>query len=127
MGVKMNTKGIILGGGHATRLYPVTKSVIYLDLTKRTIRGLHYQLGRPQAKLTWVLSGQILDVVVGIRKSSPNFGKWLGIDLSDENKRGLYMPPNFAHGFCAISREAEIFYKCTDFYAPENERCIPME
>lgn len=89
-----------------------------------TIRGLHYQLGRPQGKLIWVLSGKAFDVVVDIRRSSPNFGKWLGIDLSDENKRGLYTPANFAHGFCVISREAEIFYKCTDFYAPENECCI---
>ncbi|GAI95774.1 unnamed protein product [marine sediment metagenome] len=89
-----------------------------------TIRGLHYQLGRPQGKLIWVLSGKAFDVVVDIRKSSPSFGKWSGIDLSDENKKGLYIPPNFAHGFCVISREAEIFYKCNDFYAPENERCI---
>jgi dTDP-4-dehydrorhamnose 3,5-epimerase len=91
---------------------------------KQTIRGLHYQLGRPQAKLTWVLSGQAFDVVVDIRKSSPDFGKWFGINLSDENKRGLYIPPNFAHGFCVLSKEADFFYKCTDFYAPDHERSI---
>lgn len=91
---------------------------------KRTIRGLHYQLGRPQAKLTWVLSGQAFDVVVDIRKSSPDFGKWFGINLSDENKRGLYIPPNFAHGFCVLSKEADFFYKCTDFYSPDHERSI---
>ena len=89
-----------------------------------TIRGLHYQLGKPQGKLIWTLSGEVFDVAVDIRKSSPTFGKWLGIILSSENKKGIYIPPDFAHGFCVLSKEAEIFYKCTNFYSPENERCI---
>jgi dTDP-4-dehydrorhamnose 3,5-epimerase len=89
-----------------------------------TIRGLHYQLGRPQGKLIWALSGEVFDVAVDIRKGSPTFGKWFGITLSGENKKGLYIPPDFAHGFCVLSEEAEFFYKCTDFYSLEHERCI---
>jgi dTDP-4-dehydrorhamnose 3,5-epimerase len=89
-----------------------------------TIRGLHYQLGKPQGKLIWALSGEVFDVGVDIRKGSPTFGKWFGMTLTGESKRGLYIPPNFAHGFCVLSKEAEFFYKCSDFYSPENERCI---
>lgn len=89
-----------------------------------TIRGLHYQLGQPQGKLIWALSGEVFDVAVDIRKGSPLFGQWFGITLSGENKRGLYIPPDFAHGFCVLSEEAEFFYKCSDFYSPEDERCI---
>lgn len=89
-----------------------------------TIRGLHYQLGRPQGKLIWTLSGKVFDVAVDIRRKSPTFGKWLGIMLSSENKKSVYIPPDFAHGFCVLSEEAEIFYKCTEFYSPENERTI---
>jgi dTDP-4-dehydrorhamnose 3,5-epimerase len=89
-----------------------------------TIRGLHYQLGKPQGKLIWTLSGKVFDVAVDIRRRSPTFGKWLGIMLSSENKKGIYIPPDFAHGFCVLSEEAEIFYKCTEFYSPENERSI---
>jgi len=89
-----------------------------------TIRGLHYQFGKPQGKLIWALSGEVFDVAVDIRKGSPLFGQWFGITLSGENKKGLYVPPDFAHGFCVLSEEAEFFYKCSDFYAPEDERCI---
>jgi len=89
-----------------------------------TIRGLHYQFGKPQGKLIWALSGEVFDVVVDIRKGSPLFGQWFGITLSGENKKGLYVPPDFAHGFCVLSEEAEFFYKCSDFYAPEDECCI---
>jgi dTDP-4-dehydrorhamnose 3,5-epimerase len=91
---------------------------------KGTIRGLHYQLGRPQGKLVWALSGSVFDVTVDIRKGSPNFGKWFGITLSDDNRKALYVPPDFAHGFCALSKKADFFYKCTDFYSPLHERCI---
>jgi len=89
-----------------------------------TIRGLHYQLGKPQGKLIWTLSGRVFDVAVDIRKSSPTFGKWLGSTLSSDNKKGIYIPPDFAHGFCVLSEEAEVFYKCTEFYSPEKERTI---
>ena len=89
-----------------------------------TLRGLHYQVVKPQGKLVWALSGEVFDVAVDIRKGSPFFGKWFGTTLSGENKRGLYIPPDFAHGYCVLSEYAEIFYKCTDFYSPKNERCI---
>ena len=89
-----------------------------------TLRGLHYQLNKPQGKLVWTLSGEIFDVVVDIRRNSPQFGKWTGIILSDKNKKGVYIPPDFAHGFCVLSQTAEVFYKCTEFYAPEHECCI---
>ena len=89
-----------------------------------TLRGLHYQIQRPQGKLIRVLYGEVFDVSVDIRRSSPNFGKWFGIRLSGENKTALYVPADFAHGFCVLSERAEFFYKCTDFYAPEFERAI---
>lgn len=89
-----------------------------------TLRGLHYQVLRPQGKLIWTLKGEIYDVAVDIRRGSPTFGKWAGRILSAGSKQGLYVPPHFAHGFCVLSREAEVFYKCTDFYFPEHERCI---
>jgi dTDP-4-dehydrorhamnose 3,5-epimerase len=89
-----------------------------------TIRGLHYQVEHPQGKLVWALAGEVFDVALDIRRGSPTFGKWVGTLLSGENRKGLYVPPHFAHGFCVLSKEAEIFYKCTDFYAQEHERCI---
>ena len=92
--------------------------------TKGTLRGLHYQIQRPQGKLVRVLHGEVFDVAVDIRRSSQNFGKWFGILLSANNKRAVYIPPNFAHGFCVLSDRAEFLYKCTDFYGPEYERTI---
>ncbi|MGH7254703.1 MAG: dTDP-4-dehydrorhamnose 3,5-epimerase [Nitrospirales bacterium] len=89
-----------------------------------TLRGLHYQLRRPQGKLVTVLSGYAVDVAVDIRAGSPTFGKWVGLDLSDRNRWQLYIPPGFAHGFCVTSEQAVVAYKCTDFYAPQDERGI---
>lgn len=89
-----------------------------------TLRGLHYQIKRPQGKMVRVLSGEVFDVSVDIRKSSANFGKWFGIILSADNKKAVYIPPNFAHGFCVLTERAEFFYKCTDFYNPDYERAI---
>jgi len=88
------------------------------------LRGLHYQIKQPQGKLVRVISGEVFDVAVDIRKSSPFFGKWAGAILSAENKKMLWVPPGFAHGFYVLSDEAEFTYKCTDYYAPEHERCI---
>ena len=88
------------------------------------LRGLHYQIKQPQGKLVRVVSGKVFDVAVDIRKSSPFFGKWTGVTLSAENKKMLWIPPGFAHGFYVLSNEAEFTYKCTDYYAPEQERCI---
>jgi dTDP-4-dehydrorhamnose 3,5-epimerase len=91
---------------------------------KGALRGLHFQLGTPQGKLVFVFSGEVFDVVVDIRKGSPQFGKWTGIHLSGENKLQLYIPPGFAHGFCTLSDQANFVYKCTDFYSPKDERGI---
>ena len=92
--------------------------------TQGILRGLHYQIKQPQGKLVRVISGKVFDVAVDIRKSSPFFGRWTGITLSAENKKMLWIPPGFAHGFYVISREAEFVYKCTDYHAPEYERSI---
>jgi dTDP-4-dehydrorhamnose 3,5-epimerase len=89
-----------------------------------TLRGLHYQVKRQQGKLVRVILGEVYDVAVDIRRGSPTFGKWIGFYLSAENKRMLWIPPGFAHGFYVTSDVAEFVYKCTDFYAPEHERCI---
>jgi dTDP-4-dehydrorhamnose 3,5-epimerase len=91
---------------------------------KGTLRGLHYQVRRQQGKLIWVPYGAVFDVAVDIRRGSRTYRKWWGLTLSDMNRRGLYIPPGFAHGFCVLSEVADIFYKCTDFYSHEDERCI---
>lgn len=88
------------------------------------LRGLHYQLGRPQAKLVRATRGRVFDVVVDLRRDSPSFGRWVGAELSEENRRMLYSPPGFGHGFLVLSDIAEFQYKCSDFYAPEEERGI---
>ena len=88
------------------------------------LRGLHYQIKQPQGKLVRVVAGEVFDVVVDIRKKSPTFGKWLGEHLSAENKRMLWVPPGFAHGFLVVSDSAEFLYKTTDYWAPEFERTI---
>ncbi|MCA9117553.1 MAG: dTDP-4-dehydrorhamnose 3,5-epimerase [Planctomycetaceae bacterium] len=89
-----------------------------------TLRGLHYQIQHPQGKLVQVFKGEIFDVAVDLRKNSPNFGKWTGARLSETNHRQLYVPPGFAHGFCVLSDVADVFYKCTDIYAPQHERTL---
>jgi dTDP-4-dehydrorhamnose 3,5-epimerase len=91
---------------------------------KNVLRGLHYQIQQPQGKLVRVVSGEVFDVVVDIRKNSPTFGRWLGITLSAENKRQLWIPEGFAHGFLVTSESAEFLYKTTDYYAPAYERSI---
>jgi dTDP-4-dehydrorhamnose 3,5-epimerase len=88
------------------------------------IRGLHYQLNQPQAKLVRVMLGEVYDVAVDVRRGSETFGRWTSVTLSAENKRTLFVPEGFAHGFCVISEFAEFAYKCSDFYAPAEERGI---
>ena len=88
------------------------------------LRGLHYQLGQPQGKLVWVVQGEVFDVAVDIRRGSSTFGKWVGVTLSSEKHRQLYIPEGFAHGFCVTSETAVCLYKCTDYYAPTEERGI---
>lgn len=94
---------------------------------KNVLRGLHYQISQPQGKLVRVVSGEVFDVAVDIRKSSPCFGQWVGVTLSASNKRQLWVPPGFAHGFMVISDSAEFLYKTTDYWAPEHERCLQWD
>ncbi len=89
-----------------------------------TLRGLHYQIKQPQGKLVRVIAGQVFDVAVDLRRGAKTFGKWVGINLSDKNKRMLWVPPGFAHGFYVVSKTAEFIYKCTNLYAPEHERTL---
>lgn len=91
---------------------------------KNVLRGLHYQIRQPQGKLVRVVSGEVFDVAVDLRKNSPAFGKWFGTTLSETNKRMLWIPEGFAHGFLVLSESADFLYKATDYYAPEHERCI---
>ena len=91
---------------------------------KGVLRGLHYQIQQPQGKLIRVVRGSVFDVSVDIRKSSPNFGRWFGVELSEKNHRQLWVPPGFAHGFLVLSELADILYKATDYWRPEYERCI---
>lgn len=88
------------------------------------LRGLHYQIQKPQGKLVRVVLGEVFDVAVDLRKSAPTFGQCVGVTLSAENKRQLWVPPGFAHGFLVTSGVADFVYKCTDYYAPEHERTI---
>ncbi|MBX9870520.1 MAG: dTDP-4-dehydrorhamnose 3,5-epimerase [Burkholderiaceae bacterium] len=88
------------------------------------LRGLHYQLKQPQGKLVRVVRGSVYDVAVDVRRSSPTFGRWVGVELSESNQRQLWVPAGFAHGFLVTSDSADFLYKTTDYYAPEHERCI---
>ena len=88
------------------------------------LRGLHYQIQQPQGKLVRVVRGAVFDVAVDIRKSSPNFGQWVGVELTEDNHRQLWVPPGFAHGFVVLSETADFLYKTTEYYAPAHERCI---
>jgi len=98
------------------------------DNHSRSVRnvlcGLHYQIKQPQGKLVRVVAGEVYDVAVDIRRSSPTFGKWFGLNMSAENKKMLWIPEGFAHGFVVLSEYADFLYKATDYWAPEHERCI---
>ncbi len=91
---------------------------------KGTLRGLHYQIEQPQGKLVRVLSGSIYDVAVDLRRSSPTFGKWIGVPLDGDSGKSLYIPVGCAHGFYVTSDSADVLYKCTDLYAPQHERTL---
>lgn len=88
------------------------------------LRGLHYQIQQPQGKLVRVARGRVFDVAVDLRRSAPTFGRWVGVELSEDNHRQLWVPAGFAHGFVVLSEFADFLYKTTDYYAPEHERCI---
>jgi dTDP-4-dehydrorhamnose 3,5-epimerase len=91
------------------------------------LRGLHYQLEQTQGKLVRVVRGSVFDVAVDIRRSSPSFGQWVGMELSEENQRQFWIPPGFAHGFMVLSESADFLYKSTNYYAPQHERCIAWD
>lgn len=91
---------------------------------QHVLRGLHYQIRQPQGKLVRVVQGEVFDVAVDLRRSSPHFGQWVGAVLSADNKHQLWIPEGFAHGFVVLSERAEFLYKTTDYYAPDAERCI---
>lgn len=91
---------------------------------KNVLRGLHYQIRQPQGKLVRVVAGEIFDVAVDIRRRSPTFGKWVGMNLSVDNRKIMWIPPGFAHGFLVLSEFAEVLYKTTDYWAPQFERTI---
>jgi dTDP-4-dehydrorhamnose 3,5-epimerase len=110
-----------------TEMTGVTDSFVQDNHSKsarHVLRGLHYQIHQPQGKLVRVIAGEVLDIAVDLRKSSPNFGNWVGVKLSAENKKMLWIPKGFAHGFVVLSDSAEFLYKTTDYWAPEHERCI---
>ncbi|HBB95734.1 MAG TPA: dTDP-4-dehydrorhamnose 3,5-epimerase [Blastocatellia bacterium] len=96
----------------------------YSRSCRGALRGLHYQIQQAQGKLIWVVRGEVFDVAVDLRRSSPTFGKWVGANLSAENRLQLWIPKGFAHGFYVLSEVAEVVYKVTDFYAPQNERTL---
>ena len=91
------------------------------------LRGLHYQLRQAQGKLVRVVSGRVFDVAVDLRRSSPTFGRWEGVELSEDNHRQVWVPAGFAHGFVVLSETADFLYKTTDYYAPEHERCLAWD
>jgi dTDP-4-dehydrorhamnose 3,5-epimerase len=107
-----------------TGLHPQFVQDNHSKSLRNVVRGLHYQVGSKQGKLVRVVAGAIFDVVVDLRRSSPTFGQWHGIELSAENRRQLWIPPGFAHGFLATSDSAECVYKTTDYWAPANERTL---
>jgi len=94
---------------------------------KWTLRGMHYQLNRPQGKLVWVVEGEVFDVAVDLRKSSGSFGRWEGFRLSAENRLRLWIPPGFAHGFLVTSPTVQFLYKCTDYYDPSDEQTLSWD
>ena len=91
---------------------------------RHVLRGIHYQLRRPQGKLVRVVTGAVFDVAVDLRRSSPTFGRWVGAELTEDNHHMLWVPPGFGHGFVVLSESAHFLYKCTDFYFPEDEHAI---
>ncbi len=92
--------------------------------SRNVLRGLHYQIGRPQGKLVRVIAGEVFDVAVDLRRSSPTFGRWASVTLSAANRKQVWIPEGFAHGFLVLSHGADVIYKTTDYYAPEHERTI---
>ena len=124
-----DTRGFFFESYHAPRYADAGIAVTFVQdnhssSVKGTIRGLHYQLRHPQAKLLRVIRGAVLDVAVDIRRGSPTFGRWVGVELSAENKRQLFIPAGFGHGFCATSDVAEVEYKCSNVYVADDQHGV---
>ena len=122
-------RGFFLETYHAERFREQGLDVTFRQLNtsrsrRGTLRGLHYQVERPQGKLVRVVRGTVFDVAVDLRRSSPTFGRWVGEELSEDNKRQVWIPGGFAHGFLALSDDAELVYACTDVWVPEYDRCL---
>ncbi|MFZ5471752.1 MAG: dTDP-4-dehydrorhamnose 3,5-epimerase [Myxococcota bacterium] len=122
-------RGFFLETFHAQRYAEVGITLPFVQdnwsrSVKGALRGLHFQHPRPQGKLVLVTRGAVFDVAVDIRQGSPTFGKWYGVELSDENRHQLWVPPGFAHGFCVLSEVADFLYKCTDVYVPQADAAI---
>jgi len=127
--VYQDDRGFFLESYHARKYTEGGLPVMFVQdnhsrSRRKTLRGLHTQLNRLQGKLVRVTRGEIFDVAVDVRRGSPTFGQWEGVCLSSDNFRQLYIPPGFAHGFCVISDDADVEYKCTDFYEPGDEIAI---
>ena len=110
--------------GDATGLAPDFVQDNHSRSARGVLRGLHYQIEQAQGKLVRAVRGSVFDVAVDLRRSSPTFGQWAGVELSEENKRQFWIPPGFAHGFLVTSDSADFLYKTTDYYAPQHERCV---
>jgi len=124
-----DSRGFFLEAWHDQRFAAAGISVKFVqDNHSRscqwTLRGLHYQIRQPQGKLVSVARGKAFDVAVDLRRSSPTFGQWVGVELDDRDNHLLWVPPGFAHGFLALSETVDFLYKCTDFYAPQYERAV---
>jgi dTDP-4-dehydrorhamnose 3,5-epimerase len=125
-----DSRGFFYESFHQTRFEEVIgREVTFVQdnhsrSAKNVLRGLHYQINQPQGKLVRVVAGEVFDVAVDVRKNSPTFGQWVGETLSADNKRQMWIPEGFAHGFVVLSELAEVLYKTTDYWHPEFERCI---
>jgi dTDP-4-dehydrorhamnose 3,5-epimerase len=127
--VHADARGFFIESFHAARFAELGIAVDFVQdnqsrSTRGILRGLHYQLRRPQGKLCRVARGEVFDVMVDLREGSPTLGAWCGLALSDQNHRQVYIPPGFAHGFCVISDWADFIYKCTDYYDPSDQHAV---
>jgi dTDP-4-dehydrorhamnose 3,5-epimerase len=127
-----DSRGFFMETFHATKFAAAGLPTEFLQdnhshSVRGVLRGLHYQLQQPQGKLVRVVNGEALDVAVDIRKGSPRFGQWVSVTLSAENRRQLYVPPGFAHGYCTVSEQVDFLYKCTDVYNPGDEYGIAWD
>ncbi len=125
--VYVDARGWFTEAYHAQRYFENGVKAVFVQdnrsfSVKNVVRGLHFQLRRPQAKLVSVVRGTVWDVAVDIRWGSPTFKKWFAVELSAENRKQFYIPPGFAHGFCVLSDEAEFHYKCSEFFDPKDDR-----